>query len=195
VFDVIEKVTYACVRSDGVFITGIMKRSLLNKGVKMKLNKKMLVLAAVACFGMIQSATAREFGEIYKQCGLGALIAPHTPVVAIITNITWDLGTTAVISDATDGCSSKAGKMASLIHNSYVPLEQELAQGQGEYLNAVLATASCDEASKAGVVANVREDFAANVSSSDYTSQTQFEKSESLFNLFQASTSQCATKS
>jgi len=164
----------------------------------MKLNKKMMIAAAIACFASVQSASALDFAHAYKQCGLGGIIGnaagDDSGVIAIITNVTWDLGTTALISEATDACSGKSGKMASMIHESYIPLEQDIAQGQGEYLDALLATAECDTSMQPEVVAHVREDFSATVTAPGYASQTQFEKSEALFNVFQANTAQCATK-
>ena len=163
----------------------------------MKLNKKIMIAAAVACFASVQAASALDFGHAYKKCGLGGIIgdAAGNDIVAIITNVTWDLGTTALISEATDACSDKSGKMAALIHESYIPLEQDIAQGQGEYLDAMLATAECDTSMQPEVVAHVREDFAAQVAAPGYASQTQFEKSEALFNVFQANTATCAVKS
>lgn len=67
---------------------------------------KALMFATVVCLGGMMATTMpaqaksnRTFGQIYTQCGLGAMIAPHTPVVAAITNVTWDLGTTAISSN------------------------------------------------------------------------------------------------
>ncbi|MDQ6980093.1 MAG: DUF3015 family protein [Ghiorsea sp.] len=162
----------------------------------MKMNKKIMIAAAIACFASVQSASAIDFKHAYTQCGLGGIIGnaagDDSGIVAIITNVTFDLGTTAVISAATDGCSGKSGKMASLVNDAYVPLEQDIAQGQGEYLDAMLATAGCDTADKA-TVANVRQDFAAEVVAPGYASKTQFEKSEAMFNVFQANTAQCSS--
>jgi hypothetical protein len=162
----------------------------------MKLNKKIMIAAAIACFASVQSASALDFAHAYKKCGLGGIIgdAAGNDIIAIITNVTFDLGTTALISEATDACSSKSGKMASMIHESYIPLEQDIAQGQGEYLDALLATAECDTSMQPAVIAHVREDFSAKVAAPNYATQTQFEKSEALFNVFQANTAQCATK-
>ena len=165
----------------------------------MKLNKKIMMAAAIACFASVQSASALDFAHAYKQCGLGGMIGnavgDDSGVVAIVSNISTTWGLIAVISEATDGCSAASGKMAVLIHESYIPLEQDIAQGQGEYLDAMLATAECDTSMQPEVVAHVREDFAAQVAAPGYASQTQFEKSEALFNVFQANTATCAAKS
>ncbi len=159
--------------------------------------KLKIALAVVAAMAAIQTAGARDFGAIYTQCGLGAMIAKNSPVVAAITNVTWDLGTTAVLSNASspEMCKGTGGKMAALIHDSYLPLEQELSQGEGEYLDALVAAADCDASAGANVISNVREDFAAQVAAPGYAVKTQFEKSEGLFQLFDAQTAQCAVKS
>ena len=165
-----------------------------------------LALALVASMATVQATTVqtasaeRDFGAIYMQCGLGGMIgsalAPDMGLVAISTNVTWDLGTTAVLSNATapEMCKGTASKVATLIHDSYTPLEQELAQGQGEYLDALLAVSECDAASDQ-VVSSVREGFAAEVALPGYASKTQYEKSEALFNLFQAKAGQCSANS
>ncbi len=163
----------------------------------MKLNKKMMIAAAIACFASVQAVSAGDFAYAYKQCGLGGIIGNavgnDSGVVAIITNVTWDLGTTALISNATDACSGKSGKMASLVNDAYVPLEQDLAQGQGEYLDTMLATAGCDTAIAPAVVNQARAEFAMQVAAPGYASKSKFEKSEAMFNTFQASTVQCGT--
>jgi len=55
-------------------------------------------LLAVASAAMLSTSPAhsREFGEIYAECGLGGMIGKSNETIAIITNITWDLGTTAL---------------------------------------------------------------------------------------------------
>jgi len=160
-----------------------------------------IALAIVATMAAVQTANARDFGAIYMQCGLGGIIgkaiAPDMGWVAISTNVTFDLGTTAVLSNATapEMCKGTTAKVASLIHDSYIPLEQDLSQGQGEYLDALMAASECDAATSSKVVSSVREDFAAQVAAPGYASKTQFEKSETLFNLFEAQAGQCAVKS
>jgi hypothetical protein len=75
--------------------------------------KKTLKIASLALAGLMVtsiSAQAREFAEIYTECGLGAMIAPRTPAVAAVTNVTWDLGTTAVTSNISSPDTCQGGK-------------------------------------------------------------------------------------
>ena len=71
---------------------------------------KTLTLAFAASLLLAQAAGAREFADIYTDCGLGALIAPRTPAVAAVTNVTFDLGTTAIISNVSSPETCQGGK-------------------------------------------------------------------------------------
>ena len=118
------------------------------------------VLLAVAPITM-----AREFADIYSECGLGAMIFPDNKTGAVITNITSDLGTTA------------------FIHDSYESLERDIARGQGEYLDTLMMLAGVSRDAQKTILSALRDDFASYVASQDYTSQTQFQKAESLYNI------------
>jgi len=76
----------------------------------MSKSKLGLFAVAAAAFCFAQSASAREFADIYTECGLGAMIAPNNAAVAAVTNVTWDLGTTAISSNASSADSCKGGK-------------------------------------------------------------------------------------
>lgn len=144
-----------------------------------KLAKLSLVAALVA--GITVSAQARSFGEIYTQCGLGGAIAPNTPAVAAITNVTWDLGTTAISSNiSSDGsCSTGSAKVAAFISDSYPSLEKEVAQGEGQYLDTLVSMTKPADMTKADFVAAIRADFAGVAGSS----ASNVEKSEALYNI------------
>jgi len=159
--------------------------------------KKSLISAItlLAAFSMTQTASAREFADIYVQCGLGAMIAPNTPAVAAVTNVTWDLGTTAILSNATspETCKGGSAKTAAFIHDSYTPIENDLAKGQGEYLDTLMATTDCDASAHAEIASAVREDFATVVAQPGYAERSRFEKAESLFNIVHAKAGVCNT--
>lgn len=97
---------------------------------------RVATVVAVVAFGLLvnsQTSMSREFADIYTDCGLGAMIAPKTPGVAAVTNVTWDLGTTAVSSNISspDACVGGKEKTAAFIHDSYSSLEEDLAKGDG----------------------------------------------------------------
>ncbi len=142
-------------------------------------------LTFAASLALAQTASAREFADIYIDCGLGAIIAPRTPVVAAITNVTWDLGTTAVSSNISspETCSGGQARMAVFVHDAYESLEVELAAGEGKYLDSLTALAGVEQEEKTAFVEDVRKQFAHSVAAADYTQQTLFTKAENLYNI------------
>jgi len=128
---------------------------------------------------------AREFAEIYTECGLGAMIAPRHPGVAAVTNVTWDLGTTAVSSNIScpDSCSGGKAKVAAFIYDSYDPLEKDLAVGNGEYLDGLMELINCEPESKEGFIKALRTDFKTIVAEKNYIDKSRFEKAESLYKI------------
>ncbi len=151
---------------------------------------KRILLAAISA-GMCLvagQAGAREFADIYTECGLGALIAPNNSAVAAVTNVTWDLGTTAISSNASsaDTCSGGKTKTAAYVFQQYAQIEKDLSQGNGKHLTALMETASCD----AGAASALRASFADSVSRPEYVRQTRFEKAQALFNQVQKTSCQ-----
>lgn len=147
----------------------------------MKKFAKMSLIAAITVAGFAGTASAKDFGKIYTECGLGAAIAPNTPVVAAITNVTWDLGTTAISSALTSEgtCAGSPAKVAAFISTSYPALEKELAQGEGQYLDTLVSMTKPADMTKEAFVASVRADFAKVAGSS----ASNYEKSEALYNI------------
>jgi hypothetical protein len=125
----------------------------------------------------------REFADIYTQCGLGAMIAPTNEVVAAITNVTWDLGTTAILSNASsaENCKGGAAKKAAFIHNAYPKLAQDLARGDGQHLRALVTLAGCKADSQGQVMTAMRGEFAQLTAVAAYAQQSRFQQSEALF--------------
>lgn len=146
------------------------------------------VMVSAALMFFSQPAMAnRSFAEIYTDCGLGAMIAPKNDAVAAVTNVTWDLGTSAISSNITcpeSGCPGGQQRMAAFIYNSYEPLENDLAKGHGRYLETLIELAGFESA-EAGqeFIEALRNDFATVVAVSDYSDQSRFKKAETLYNL------------
>lgn len=152
----------------------------------MKALKVFALVTGIGLAFMIQDVSAREFADIYTECGLGAMIAPRNAAVAAATNVTWDLGTTAISSNITspDTCQGGKEKTAAFIYKSYSSLERALAQGRGEYLDALLALAGCASAHRVDLIGNLRSSFAAVVEEPEYTERTRYQKAEALYMLF-----------
>jgi hypothetical protein len=146
---------------------------------------KVSVVALALIVGSTQTASAREFADIYTQCGLGAMIAPTNQAVAVCTNITWDSGTTAISSNALspDTCKGGKAKTALFIHDSYDQLEKQLASGQGSYVNSLTTLAGVSSEKAAGFQQQLRSDFAKLVAQPGYTQLSKLEKSAALYEL------------
>jgi hypothetical protein len=125
-------------------------------------------------------AQATQLGEIFKDCGLGAMIFPDKgdEFLAVFTNVTWDLGTTATSShiSSKDACKGRDVKVAAFIGHSYDKLETEIAMGKGQYVET-LAEITGKSVSK------IRSSFAKVASNENFTNLTQREKASKLFNI------------
>jgi len=154
------------------------------------MKKKVVTVGVAALLGVLAArpVQARDFAQIYVECGLGALIAPRTPAVAVITNIIWDLGTTAIISNASSPESCKGGKSetASFIYESYDLIEIDLASGGGQHLEMLATLVDMDASQRDGFLSGLREDFTNYVAQTDYNTQNRFEKSQALFDMVYA---------
>lgn len=143
------------------------------------MNKTIIAVAAVSLLGASQAVDAREFADIYTECGLGAMIAPNNAPVAAVTNVTWDLGTTAVTSNAStpEACHGGKERTVTFIHDAYESLEGEIAQGTGPYLTTLLTLAECG----ADATASLRTDLASLVAAPDYSEQARMDQAAGLY--------------
>lgn len=146
---------------------------------------KIFAVAVLALVAFSQPVMARDFADIYTECGIGAMLAPKNPSFASVSNFTWDYGTTAISSNISspDTCKGGQEKVASFIHDSYESLEKDLASGNGTYLDALTVLAGLDSQAKQKFTEDLRKDFAKIVADSSYTDQSRFEKAEALYNL------------
>jgi len=142
----------------------------------------MIILALVA---FSQPCMARDLGQIFEECGIGAMIAPRSPGAAAVTNVTWDSGTTAISSNITcpDACMGGKEKVGAFIYESYESLEKDLASGSGIYLDALMVLLGYDFQAKEALTEALRNDFARVVADPTYPNRSRFEKAEALYNL------------
>lgn len=146
--------------------------------------KKVLIAAGLFATALAMPAQAndkhqRDFGDILGECGLGAMLFPDDRTIAIITNITWDLGTTAVSSNSSSAGTCKGGTVeaAKLVIQSYPELENDFAAGEGEHLAALMSVANCSDSA----IPALRADFADVVSADGYAGKSQLDKAEAMY--------------
>jgi len=137
-----------------------------------------LSLATIAATMLISTTSqAREFADIYTDCGLGALIAPKSDAVAAVTNVTWDLGTTAISSNISseDTCKGGQARVAAFINDSYENIEKDIVKGEGKYLDKLVQLSNAN-------VSELRLKLSESMANNDYSTLTTYEKSEKLYN-------------
>ena len=119
-------------------------------------------LSAAILAGAFLAAPAQANINPWQQCGIGAMVFPDNGGAAAVSNIIWDLGTTAVSSNVSsqDSCKGANVKTAQFIQQTFPVLEQEIAQGEGEYVAAMLNVRGCEATAHADIVSAIRNDFA-----------------------------------
>lgn len=153
-----------------------------------------VALAGVMTLGAAVAPTqavAQSDINPWQHCGIGAMIFTSNGVAAAISNIIWDLGTTAV-SSATispDTCNSELINVALLIDASYDQLAMETAQGSGEHLNAALNLVGCS-ATEANV-ASLRADLTSVATSANYAEMAHEDKAYSYYSSLQNVAATC----
>lgn len=121
--------------------------------------------------------------DMFTQCGIGGMLFSEKPVLAAISNVTWDSGTTAVSSGlSNNGCSGSEYQAASLVYNQYASIESETATGSGQHLTALMDIYGCNAPSQQTVLSSVRNDFSNIVATPEYSSLSQVSKSKLYFN-------------
>ena len=120
----------------------------------------------------------------FSDCGIGAAIFSNHKVLAVTSNVIWDIGTTAVTSATAspETCQGKKATAARFIIESYDSLAEETAKGQGEHLATLMSILEVDQVNQAAVIASLRAEMAKKLAETDYTSSNKQEKSVEYYN-------------
>lgn len=154
------------------------------------MRKQILKLSLIALASAV-TASAAFAGEVgtgpnpYSDCGIGAAIFTDTGWAAATSNVTWDLGTTAVTSATVspETCSKKSVKAAMFIRDSYAQIVEDAARGEGEHLAAALEIFECGTNNQGAAISEVRDGMGKAVSSPSFNDQKHLEKAGQLFNI------------
>ncbi|RUO19671.1 DUF3015 domain-containing protein [Aliidiomarina iranensis] len=148
-----------------------------------------LLALTVSAISAPAEAQSDPFGGLnpWLDCGIGALIFPDHETVAAISNIIWDLGTTAVTSASVspNSCNGNRIVAAQFVTDSYANLEEEIAQGEGAHLQAMLSLMQCETAAQPAVT-TIRSNFADVMGNEEFVTLTQEQKAEALFYVTEA---------
>ena len=155
-------------------------------------SKLLIVAFFVAAMSLSGLAEAREFGQIYTDCGLGALIGSSVSdqgtgdILAIITNITWDLGTTASSSNSMspDTCARNKGRAAMFIFERYDSVAANLAKGSGTHIATLLQVSGCDAAIWDSATSDLRKELSTLTSQGDYSTLSRYDRADRFFDAY-----------
>jgi hypothetical protein len=133
------------------------------------MKKALLSAVIISSLSTVAFSSTAAADEVKKKlnpwtdCGIGAMIFKENDVAAVSSNIIWDLGTTAVTSNMSSQhtCEGSAAKTAMFIKATETKLVQDIASGEGEYVNAMLELRGCSSESRDNIVKAIRQDYAA----------------------------------
>lgn len=167
----------------------------------MDTHKKPIIFLATLLLTLSFVATAEDSSDAvgsgpnpYRDCGVGAALFPESHVWATLSNLTWDLGSTAITSAtmSPETCSNSNVKTAKFIIDNYDNLIEEAAKGEGEHLAAVLDIQGCSTASHNEVIAEIRQAMHAQVASESYPGKHQVKKASDYYNVVTSASSNCS---
>jgi len=143
----------------------------------------LLVIMAPAA----NAADTKDLQGIFEECGLGGLLFPSWPAGASVSNFTWDFGTTASTSGLTtpDACKGGQAKLAAYIYESYDSIEQDLAKGNGKYLDMLALLSEKSTGEKAVFLEGVRSKFRDVVAQDEYSTLSRLEKAKLVYSIVQ----------
>lgn len=151
--------------------------------------KKALLLSGAALVAILSSnafaeGQAGDGPSPYVDCGIGAALFPNHRVGAIISNVIWDVGTTAVTSATAspETCNGKTAQAAKFILESYDQLVEETAKGSGEHLTTLLNILEVTQEQQQAAIVNIRSNVASSIASDDYNSASKVDKANSYYN-------------
>jgi hypothetical protein len=145
----------------------------------MKLSKIIIPMALAA---LLTGGTAQAGPNPFSDCGIGAALFPTNDALATISNVIWDIGTTAVTSATAspETCSSKEAEAAAFIFESYDELVVDSSHGVGEHFSTLMNILEVKPADRVLVMSELRSDMT-HYSSTSITAE-KLEKSEFFYN-------------
>jgi hypothetical protein len=158
------------------------------------MKKTITTVAAIASLSLTSTHSFAQDLEVkinpWQDCGLGAMVFPDNGVAAAISNVIWDLGTTAVTSASAseDNCNATRVQTARFVTESLPNLEEDIVKGEGQHLTTMLNLIGCETAQQ-NVVSN---DFSSIMTNATYSGMDLQQKAESLFSVAEnAATGSC----
>jgi hypothetical protein len=140
--------------------------------------KKLTLCALVASALLTANAIAEEKSTInpWKHCGIGAMIFDDNGTAAAISNVIWDLGTTAVSSKVSseDTCDGKEVESAQFIQDNFDQVIEETSQGAGIHLTTMLNMLEVEASQQPQILKTIRTEMADQAVAKQATPETYY---------------------
>lgn len=146
------------------------------------MKKVIVILVATIVTLATSSAFARN---VWRDCGIGAMLFKNTGWAAITSNIIWDWGTTATSSNVSSSelCEgSGKASTAKFINENFANLEEQTATGSGEHVSSMLNNLGCETQSHGAIIDTVSADLKNTVTTAAYAEKTTTQKAEVYYN-------------
>lgn len=148
------------------------------------MKKTLSVLTISAAFFASAPAMSEELNP-WKSCGIGAMVFDDNGTAAAISNVIWDLGTTAVSSNISSksSCNGKDAKMAAakFIQTNHASLESDIATGQGEHLASLADILAVEDADK--FASSMKKAFSEALAKADFAAMSDQDKAQALYKM------------
>ncbi len=157
--------------------------------------KKRILLSILTIITVIASPVYAAFENIdnaWQECGLGAMVFPDNRVAAAISNVIWDLGTTAVTSASAseDTCKGKKNSAAAkFVNSAYAKIEEDIAKGDGKHMSAALDLFKVSPQKKQIIKVELRQKLAKLHAVPSYEKLTTVTKAQTIYHLLESVTS------
>lgn len=159
------------------------------------LKLSILAVAAAVSIPALAAGDSVSGPNPFSDCGIGAALFQDTAWAAVTSNVTWDLGTTAVTSAtmSPNTCTKRNVKAAMFIRDSYAQIVEDAARGTGDHLAATLEMFDCGAAQQGAALNEVRNGVGGAVTAPGYGDQKHLEKAGQLFKIIDgAARNNCA---
>lgn len=141
--------------------------------------KKFVLAASIVAAGFSVSSNVEAAEKInpWKHCGIGAMIFDDNNTAAAISNVIWDLGTTAISSkiSSEDSCEGQRVAAAQFLQDTIAQVEEETAVGEGVHLTTVLNLMGCDATVHPALIGDMRSQLDLNTEAKAETYFLQLE--------------------
>lgn len=127
----------------------------------------------------------------FSDCGIGAALFPKLRVGAVISNIIWDLGLTALTSATAspETCSGKTVATAQFILDNHDQLIEDTAKGSGTHLATLMNIMQVDTNDRAEARLRLRAEMATHLATEGYLSADRMEKANTYYKAIVSATS------